>query len=441
MTIQTSQSTQRLGSPGQRIAIIGGLRTPFAKQGTAFGNLSALDLGRIVVSELLQRYPGIDKEVELLTYGQVIPAVTAPNVAREIVLAAGLRNDIDAYSISRACTTGYQTVVSAAEAIAAGSVSVAIAGGTDSASDIPMVLTRKLAGAFLKLSKAKTLMDRVNIITSTSLADWRPVPPALKERSTGLTMGEATEKMAKENGILRDAQDAFANRSHQNAARAWADGTFKDQVMTVFVPPDFKNELAEDNLVRKDSKLESYSNLKPVFDRAHGTITAGNSSPLTDGASAVLLMREDKAKSLGLEPLGYLRSYSFYAVDPADQLLIGPAYTTPIALDRAGLTLKDINILDVHEAFAAQVLSVTQALESKAFAEKKLNRSEAVGKIDWDHFNVDGGSIALGHPFGATGGRQVIQALHALKRHKGQFALATACAAGGLASTLILEAA
>jgi acetyl-CoA acyltransferase len=246
--------------------------------------------------------------------------------------------------------------------------------------------------------------------------------------------------MAKENNISRADQDEFAHRSHKLAAQAWADGRFAAEVMTVYVPPKYE-PITEDNLVRRDSELDSYTKLKPVFDRKYGSVTAGNSSPLTDGASAVLLMSERRAKALGIEVLGYIRSYSFVGVDPKDQLLIGPAYATPIALDRAGLKLKDMDLIDMHEAFAAQILSNTQALESDEFAKQKLHRDKRVGKIDWDKFNVSGGSIALGHPFAATGARQITQTLRELKRRGGQFALCTACAAGGLGAAIVLEAA
>jgi acetyl-CoA acyltransferase len=253
-------------------------------------------------------------------------------------------------------------------------------------------------------------------------------------------MGEGAEKMAKDNGIARDKQDEFAHRSHVRAAAAWAEGRFADEVMTFYVPPKF-SATTEDNLVRKDSSLEAYAKLKPVFDRRHGSVTAGNSSPLTDGASAMLLASEEKQKALGLPALGYVKSYAFCAVDPADQLLIGPAYATPLALDRAGLKLKDMDLIDMHEAFAAQVLSNTQALESDKFAREKLGRDKRVGLIDWDKFNVNGGSISIGHPFAATGARQITQTLRELKRRGGQFALCTACAAGGLGAAIILEAA
>ncbi len=429
-----------MGRDERRVAIVAGLRTPFTKQGSDFKNLTALDLGRAVVAELLERVGVKPEDIEQVVYGQVIPSLAAPNIAREVVLGVGLPRTVDAFSVSRACATSYQSTVNVAQSILDGSIQMGIAGGADSASDIPMVVSKKLSASLARASRARSLGERLSAFGGVSLADLMPIPPALKEPSTGLTMGEGAEKMAKDNGIARDKQDEFAHRSHVRAAAAWAEGKFAEEVMTYYVPPKFTATI-EDNLVRKDSSLEAYAKLKPVFDRRHGSVTAGNSSPLTDGASALLLASEEQQKALGLPALGYLKSYAFCAVDPADQLLIGPAYATPMALDRAGLKLKDMDLIDMHEAFAAQVLSNTQALESDKFARDKLGRDKRVGLIDWDRFNVNGGSISIGHPFAATGARQITQTLRELKRRGGQFALCTACAAGGLGAAIILEAA
>lgn len=430
-----------VGPGNQRVAIVSGLRTPFAKQSSAYKKLSALELGVAVVAELLARSGLPAKEIEQVVYGQVLPSIAAPNIAREIVLATGMPRSIEAFSVSRACATGYQSTVSVAEAIAVGTISAGIAGGADSSSDVPITVSKPLAGALLDASKAKTALERLKVFTRLAARDLVPVPPAIVEYSTGLSMGESAEKMAKENGITRAAQDRLAHESHQKAAAAWAAGSFTGEVMQMYVPDGATGTKAfvEDNLVRKDSQPESYAKLKPAFDRRYGTVTAGNSSPLTDGASALILMREDKAKALGLTPLGYLRSYAFAALDPRGQLLMGPSYATPLALDRAGLTLADIDVLDMHEAFAAQVLSNTQAFESAQFAKEKLNRSERIGEIDWSKLNPTGGSIALGHPFAATGGRQITQTLRELSRRGKQLGLVTACAAGGLGAAIVLE--
>ena len=424
----------------RRAAIVAGLRTPFQKQSTGYARLSALELGVAVVGELLARSAVPVKEIQQLVYGQVLPSLEAPNVAREVVLGSGLPRTVEAYSVSRACATSYQSTVNVAESILTGTIECGIAGGTDSASDVPIAVSKQLAAALLTASKARTLAERLKAFSALKPTDLVPVPPAIQEPSTGLSMGESAEKMAKENGISRSAQDEFAHRSHTLASRAWKDGRLREEVMTVYVPPKY-GAVAEDNLVRHDSELSSYAKLKPAFDRAHGTVTAGSSSPLTDGASALLLMSEEKAKADGYPILGFVRSYAFTALDPREQLLMGPSYATPLALDRAGLSFEDMDLVDMHEAFAAQVLSNTQAFESDTFALEKLGRSRRIGKIDWDKFNVMGGSIALGHPFAATGARQITQTLRELRRRGGQFALCTACAAGGLGAAMILEAA
>ncbi|MBW2460274.1 MAG: acetyl-CoA C-acyltransferase FadI [Deltaproteobacteria bacterium] len=425
---------------GQRVAVVSGLRTPFAKQSTVYRNLSALDLGKAVVGELIQRVGINPREVEQVVYGQVVPSLSGPNIAREIVLGTGLPQDIDAYSVSRACATSYQSTVNVAQAIGAGAIECGIAGGADSSSDVPIAVSKKLADALIRASKARSLGDRIAAFKKLKPRDLVPVPPALKELSTGLTMGESAEKMAKENHISRSAQDEVAHRSHNRAAKAWAEGHFDEEVMPFYVPPKYGEVVRKDNLVREDSELEAYAKLRPVFDRKHGTITAANSSPLTDGASALLLMREDKAKAMGLEVLGYIRSYAFAGLDPRGQMLMGPSYATPKALDAAKLTLAEMDLIDMHEAFAAQVLSNTQAFESQVWAEEHLGRSERIGEVDWDKFNTTGGSIAIGHPFAATGARQITQTLHELRRKGGQFGLCTACAAGGLGAAIILEA-
>lgn len=430
-------------SQGQKpaVAIVAGLRTPFAKQSTLFKNLSALELGTLVVSELLDRLSLPKGTVEQVVYGQVAPSLSAPNIAREIVLATGLSPATDAFSVSRACATSYQSTVSVAESILSGAIDCGVAGGADSASDVPIGVSRKLAQSLVELSRAHSLGDRLAALRGLRPRDLLPVPPALRELSTGLLMGESAEQMAKENHISREAQDDFSHRSHVRAAAAWADGRFAEEVMHVYVPPRYEAVATEDNNVRADSTRDSYARLRPVFDRRHGTVTAGNSSPLTDGASALLLMRTEKAAALGLSPLGYLKSYAFAALDPRGQMLLGPAYATPLALERAGLGLKDLDLVDMHEAFAAQVLSNVQAFASQSFATEALGRLQPLGEIDWERFNVSGGSIAIGHPFAATGARQITQTLRELKRRGGQFALCTACAAGGLGAAMVLEVA
>lgn len=425
-------------SVGRRVAIIGGLRTPFVKANTVFNELSALDLGVLVVKELVQRYELDPAGIEQLVFGQVVPGLTAASVAREIVLLSGLPPSLEAHTVARACATSIQAMVSAANSIALGQVDLAIAGGTESMSDPPIFTSRPLAHALVSASKAKSLRDKVAPFQELQAKDLLPVPPAIAEYTTGLSMGESAEKMAKENGVSRRTQDEIALSSHQNAARAWKVGLFRDEVMSVAVPPQYRTVADRDNLVREDTSLEALGELRPVFDRAYGSVTAGNASPLTDGAAALVLMSEDRARALGYEALGYLRSHAFAATDPGDQLLQGPAYAVPVALDRAGMSLSDIELVDMHEAFAVQVASNIQALASTAFAQK-LGRPRAVGEIDPGRLNVNGGSIALGHPFAATGARLVHQALRELKRRGLGTALITVCAQGGQGAAVVLE--
>ena len=423
----------------RRVAVIAGCRTPFAKAGSAFRDMSAVELGTVAVRDLISR-SGIDPEiVDEVVYGIVVPSVLAPNVAREVGIAAGLPMRVPAYSVSRACASSNQAITSAADSIALGMSDVIVAGGVEVLSDVPMLLSKRLRNALLAASKAKSMPARLRALAGVRPRDLAPTTPAIAEPSTGESMGESAERMAKENGITRDAQDRWALRSHRRAAQGTADGRLKQDIVPTFVPPKFTEMLDHDNGVREDTSLDKLASLKPVYDKRYGSVTAGNASPLTDGASAVLLMSEDRARELGLEPMGFLRSYAYSALSPSDQLLQGPAYATPVALDRAGLAMKDIGIWEMHEAFAAQVLSNLQALDSDTFAKQKLGRDRKVGLIDEDRINVMGGSIAIGHPFGATGARLLMTILGEMKRRDEELGLITVCAAGALGFAMVVE--
>jgi len=422
-----------------RVAIIRGLRTPFAKSGTHYARLTALDLGKLVVSELVER-SGIDpKNVQEVVFGNVIPSVKAPNIAREIILGTGLPRKIPGYTVGKACASANQAIAAASDMIFRGYADTVIAGGAESLSDVPILFSRNMSEAFTGAAKAKSMAAKLGAFSKVRPKDLVPDAPAIAESTTGLTMGESAEKMAKENHISREAQDRLALQSHQRAAGATSSGRFKDEVMTVVAPPSFDQVVESDNLIRGDSTYDALSKLRPVFDRKYGTITAGNSSPLTDGAAAVLLMSEEKAKAEGFKPIGYVKSYAFAATDPFDQLLQGPVFALPVALERAGIALKDIGVIEMHEAFAAQVLSNIQWMGSKKIAEEKLGRSEPVGEIDPEKINRTGGSIALGHPFGATGARIVTTVCNELQRTGEQYGLVTVCAAGGMGVAMVLE--
>ncbi|HAS8487704.1 TPA: acetyl-CoA C-acyltransferase FadI [Vibrio vulnificus] len=423
---------------GERVAIVAGLRTPFARQSTEFSQVPAVDLGKMVVSDLLARTDIDPKLIEQVVFGQVVQMPEAPNIAREIVLGTGMNIHTDAYSVTRACATSFQSAVNVAESIMAGAIDIGIAGGADSSSVLPIGVSKKLAASLLALSKTKTLGQKLKVLSGLGLKDLMPVPPAVAEYSTGLSMGQTAEQMAKTHGITRAEQDALAHRSHTLASQAWRDGKIAGEVMTAF-PEPYKKWIAEDNNIRHDSTLEGYAKLRPAFDRRYGSVTAANSTPLTDGAAAVLLMREGRAKELGMEILGYIRGYAFSAIGVESDMLMGPSYATSKVLQNTGLALSDLTLIDMHEAFAAQALANVKMFASDKFAQENLGRSKAMGEIDMDKFNVLGGSIAYGHPFAATGARMMTQTLRELKRRGGGLALNTACAAGGLGAAMILE--
>lgn len=423
---------------GERIAFVAGLRTPFAKQATDFHGIPAVDLGKMVVQELVNK-TGMDPEwVEQVVFGQVVQMPEAPNIAREIVLGTNLPVHTDAYSVSRACATSFQSAVNVAEAMVAGHIRGGIAGGADSSSVLPIGVSKRLARALVDLNKAKTLGQRFSILKRLKFKDLMPVPPAVAEYSTGLSMGDTAEQMAKTHQISRRDQDELTVRSHQKAHEAWEAGWLDDEVMTAY-PEPYQQHLSRDNTIRGDSQVDKLAKLKPVFDRKHGSVTAANSTPLTDGASAVLMMTESRAKELGLPVLGYLRSYAFAALQVEHDMLMGPSYSTPVALDRAGVTLDDLDLIDMHEAFAAQTLANIKMFSSRTFAKEKLGRDRPIGEIDMNKFNVLGGSIAYGHPFAATGTRMITQTLNELRRRGGGIGLTTACAAGGLGAAMIVE--
>jgi acetyl-CoA acyltransferase len=428
-----------LSANGQRVAIVAGLRTPFVKSGTAYRDLSALDLARAVVAELVGRTDLDPSVIDAVVYGQVIINPQVPNIAREVVLGTALPPSVEAYSVSRACATSTQALVEAASAIAMGTAEVVICGGVDSLSKPPVTYSDNFSATMLQVSNAKEPMAKARALLELRPKDLLPNAPALREASTGLTMGESAEKMAKENHISRDSQDAFALRSHQRASKAWETGIFEAEVMHLAVPPDYDTVVSRDGFVRADTNLEKLAALKPVFDKRYGTITAGNSSPLTDGASAMIVMSESRARELGYEPAAFVRAWGFAAVDPAWQLLSAPPIAVARALDRAHLTLQQMDLIDMHEAFAAQVLSNLQAMASADFCKRFIGRDQPLGEVDRERLNIHGGSIALGHPFGATGVRQATTIANELKRRGSGKALITQCAAGGLGAALVLE--
>ena len=419
----------------RRVAVVAGLRTPFARSGSVFADVNAVQLSRFVARELLARAELAGSEVDEVIWGQVIPSVLAPNTGREVSLLPQFPRTIPAYTLNRACASAGQAVTNAADQIALGHADVILAGGVESLSDIPILHSKRMSRLLVEASKAKTLGQRLATFAKVRPKDLVPVSPAIAEPSTGESMGQSAEKMAKENGIGRAEQDRIALMSHERAAAGTADGR-----LTAEIAPwlEGTEPFTSDNGIRADTSLEKLAALKPVFDRKYGTVTAGNSSPLTDGAAAVLLMAEDKARALGYEPLAYVKSYAVAAVDPGWQLLMGPAYAVPKALSRAGIGWDDLGLLEIHEAFASQVLSNVQAWASRDWADR-LGLPGPVGEVDWAKTNVMGGSIAIGHPFGATGARLVTTLANEMQRRDVQYGLISVCAQGGMGWALVLE--
>jgi acetyl-CoA acyltransferase len=424
--------------PGRRVAIVAGVRTPFLKSGTSFRDVTAVALARHAARELLFRSEVDGREVDEVIFSQVVPSVLAPNVAREVSLLPQFLPSVPAYTLNRACASSAQAIANAADQIALGHADTILAGGVETLSDIPILHSRRFSRVLVDASRAKSVGGRLAAFGRTRPRDLVPVTPAIAEPSTGESMGQSAEKMAKENGISREAQDDLALRSHQRAAAATADGRLTAEITPWFGGAGMDQPVTADNGIRADTTPEALAALKPVFDRRYGSVTAGNSSPLTDGAAAVLLMAEDKAVALGFTPLAYLRSYAVAAVDPGWQLLMGPVYAVPKALERAGIGWRDVGLFEIHEAFAAQVLSNVQAWGSQAWAER-LGLSGPVGEVDWDRTNLMGGSIAIGHPFAATGARLITTLANEMRRRDVQFGLVSICAQGGMGYAMVLE--
>ncbi len=412
--------------PDKRVAIVEGMRTPFVKAGTYFKGVSQLQLSTHAVQGLLEKTGLSPQAVNLLVWGRVLHDPRISNLAREIVFAARLPSSIHAHLVSNNCITSIHAMIDVADAIARGRAEVGIAGGVESMSTVPVLFGRDASRIFLEAGMAKTGGGRLKSLLKLRPRHFRPAPLSFKEPSTGLTMGEHAEITAQEWGIGQPLQDEIALRSHHRAAAATADGRLKAEIYPLA-------GIDHDTIVRADTTLEQLAGLKPVFERsARGTITAGNSSPLTDGAAALMLMSEERALREGLKVLAWIKAIEFAAIDPADGLLMAPAVAVPRLLRRTGLTLGDMDIVEVHEAFGAQVACNLAAWE-------KGWKEEAIGKVDPARLNPLGSSIAVGHPFAATGARIVATLAHELDRRQSRYGLVSICAAGAMAAAVILE--
>jgi acetyl-CoA acyltransferase len=422
----------------QSVYVVDGGRTPFAKAYTQLSKETALDLSIAIAQKLLSRSGVKTQDLSEIIWGTVIPSLKHPNLARDIALFAGLPTNIPGYTLCRQCASSFQTVISAADGIDLGRYQLVLAGGVEHMSDVPILLSESMRRKLIKFQRARSGFEKFKILSQLRLNDLSLETPALQEGFTGLSMGQSTEKMAKENEISRLEQDEFTLKSHQKAETAYRDGYFQQEVIPYYTS-SLKEALCEDSLVRFGLTLDDLSKLKPSFDKLSGSLTAGNSTSLTDGAAACLLASEEYVQRHHLPILGKIIGEATIAVDPRDQLLVGPAIAVPKLLEEQGLSVDDIDIFEIHEAFAAQILSCLKLMKDKTFLEqyqvKPLGRDIPESKL-----NCDGGSLAIGHPLAATGARLVTRALHLLNRKGGRYAVVSACAAGGLAQAILLEA-
>ena len=424
--------------PGRTAVFVEGCRLPFQRAGTGYADLMAYDMGRMVLRSLLTRTGLPADRIERVVMGTVVQDVNTSNVARESALAAGIPNHVPAFTVTMACISSNQAVTSGVDLIRCGQVDIMAAGGTETLSDPPIRLQRPVRKRLFEARNAKSTGDYLDLLDGLSPGDLLPESPSISEFSTGDVMGESADRLAATFGISREEQDEYALRSHQKAAAARDDGRLDAELAPAAVPPDFE-PITTDNVIRDDTSMEQLRDLPPAFVKPFGTITAGSSSALTDGASATLLMAEEVAEAEGFAPRAALRTYTYVAQDPKTELLLGPTYAIPEVLDEAGLTLDDIDVIELHEAFAGQVLAVLDALRSETFAEEHLNRGDAVGEVPMDRLNTRGGSVSLGHPFGATGARLVMSAVNRLHDEDGRWALVSACAAGGQGHAILIE--
>ncbi len=424
--------------PGENVVVVQGCRTPFQKSGTGYQDLTSYDLARMAISGVIARSGLAAESVDLVVMGTVISNFQTSNVARDAALAAGIPVSTPAHTVTQACISANQAVTSGADAIRTGRARSVIAGGTESLSDIPIRYRKKFRQKLIESQRYRALTDYFQFLKGLGWRDLLPEIPAIAEFSTGLTMGEDCERLAGRFAASRQEQDEYALRSHRLAAEAAEKGLFDGEVEPVRVPPAF-DVVERDNGVRGDTTLEKLASLRPAFVKPYGNVTPGNSSFLTDGAAVVLLMAESTARLAGFEPRVAIHDYVYSAQDPRDSLLLGPAYTTPRILERNGLEASDVDVFEFHEAFAGQIVANLKALDSETFAREQLGRERKVGEIPMDRFNTLGGSLSLGHPFGATGARLVATAANRLVREGGEWALIASCAAGGLGSAILLR--
>jgi acetyl-CoA acyltransferase len=422
----------------KKIVVIDGCRTPFLRSGTDYMDLMSYQLGQFAIRGLLEKTRIDPKKVDYVVLGTTIQNVKTGNVAREAAVTAGIPQSTPCHTVTMACISANQAIATSANLIQCGQAEVVIAGGTDSCSDAPILFNKAMRRKLFKAQKLKSTSDKIKFLLGLRPKDFVPEAPAIAEFLTNRTMGLDCDILAARYGVSRKEQDEYAARSHQLTAKAFEKGLLSSEIVPVEIPPSFK-KIKEDNGYRGDTTVEKISSLKPAFVKNGGTITAANASFLTDGAACVLITTEEKAHQLGLRPKSSIYAYTFVAQDMERELLLGPTYATSKILQQTGLSLGDIDVFEFHEAFAGQILTNLKCIASDDFAKEKLGRDRAIGQIPLEKFNLWGGSLSIGHPFGATGARLVTTASHRLHKENGRFALIAACAAGGHGHAMILE--
>lgn len=446
-------------APGPRdVVIVEGVRTPFAKADTKLKAVHPAELGRVALRELLAKTNLDPKIVDEVIVGNTGNPSDAVNIGRVVALNAGIPQKTSAHTVHRNCASALESISTGFDKIRAGMADVVAAGGTESMSQMPLIYSKEVTKAIAMLGSARgpaaqlgalagllgaDLKSVMGLLTTSPMAraPYKPrisIVEGLTDPFVGKNMGETAELLAKEWLISRKEQDEFALRSHQLAVAAQKNGNLGSEITPVLLPPEYKEVVESDIGPRDGQSMEALGKLKPIFDRKNGTVTAGNACPITDGAAMVLLMSREKAQALGYKPIARILSYAFAGLEP-ERMGLGPVYATPIALKRAGLQLSDMDLIELNEAFAAQVLGCVRAFESDKFAKEKLDLPKAVGKVDMDKLNVNGGAIALGHPVGATGTRLIVTLMKQMQRSNKEFGLATLCIGGGQGGAMILQ--
>ncbi|HYX19351.1 MAG TPA: thiolase family protein [Thermoanaerobaculia bacterium] len=420
------------------VVVVDGVRTPYAKAGTELKDVPAAELGRIAITELLARTDFDPAALDEVVFGNIAQPPDAVNVSRVAALKAGVPERVPAFTVNRLCGSGLESIADASYRIAAGDAEAIVAGGVESMSRIPLLYSYDSQEVFTEVFTAKDLGGRLAAASKFRPRHFKPeigLQMGLTDAVCGLNMGETAEVLAREHRITREEQDAFALRSHQRVTLARA--KLAEEIVPVPIPPRFEAMATKDNGVRENQSLEALAKLKPYFDRRFGTVTAGNSSQITDGGAAVLVMSAGVAKSRGYRPLGRIRGIAFCALEP-ERMGLGPAVATPMALKRAGLSWQDIGLVEINEAFAAQVLACARVFPSAAW-HAKYGTAGPIGEIDWERTNVNGGAIALGHPVGSSANRLVLTLLKEMRRRGTQFGLATMCIGGGQGGAAVVE--